>query len=624
VEEGLGEKLGLLLQWMATLVAGVIVSLYTEWRLTLLIAFAGLLVAASTALLSVVTTFTTSRTLSLSATASALAEEALAAIATVKAFCAEEEETKRYSEALHGVRRYGRIVGVVRGLSLGEVQLLVFSCYASSLWLGAFLVQEELIQAGEFVTVFFAVLLVGVSVGQALPHLQTLVSANAAGKRLQDIVQRVPLVACSTNEGVWPETGLQPSVEFRNVTFSYPTRPQELVLKSMSVSIAPGEMVAIVGSTGSGKSTMGHLLTRLYDVTQGDVMIGGVDVRQLSMERLREQVGVVSQDPALFQTSIAENIGLGSGDVSPQESIVAAATAANAHDFITKLPQGYKTVVGSRGSQLSGGQRQRVAIARALVRNPKILLLDEATSALDTESERLVQEALDKAREGRTTIIIAHRLSTVRRADTIIVMETGSVAEIGSHDELLKNEGVYYNLVHAQLTEEVGEGEGEGVAEKGMIPQSPRTPTSPVLSAIAEPHQAGEEMEEEKTLSLSWFSVLRLSVPEWPLLVAGVTAAGIQGAVFPSFSIFFGRALEAFTFPFNQVRQQFTSFLISLLTLGSGAHSPVGEALSSPGLCVCSFHGDQECCILAGRRAVDIQTEVPWLLAGSEAPTQLV
>ncbi|CAI8036924.1 Phosphatidylcholine translocator ABCB4 [Geodia barretti] len=192
---------------------------------------------------------------------------------------------------------------------------------------------------------------------------------------------------------------------------------------------------------------MGHLLTRLYDVTQGDVMVGGVDVRQLSTERLREQVGVVSQDPALFQTSIAENIGLGSGGVSPPESIVAAATAANAHDFITKLPQGYDTVVGSRGSQLSGGQRQRVAIARALVRNPKILLLDEATSALDTESERLVQEALDKAREGRTTIIIAHRLSTVARANHIAVLRSGQLVEEGSHSQLQQRQGLYWRLL---------------------------------------------------------------------------------------------------------------------------------------------------------------------------------
>jgi ATP-binding cassette subfamily B (MDR/TAP) protein 1 len=235
VQEGLGEKLGLLLQWLATLVAGVIVSLVTEWRLTLLMGFAGLLIAASTALLSVATSLSTSHTLSLSANASSIAEEAVVAVATVKAYCAEDEETERYRSALRTVRGRGRLVGVVTGLCLGTVQLLVFSCYAGSLWLGAYLVQEELIQAGQFVTVFFAVLLVGVSIGQALPHIQRLVAAETAARTLQSMITRTPQIITHPYTDVWPEGGLQPWVEFQNVSFSYPTRPDIQVLPSQTI-----------------------------------------------------------------------------------------------------------------------------------------------------------------------------------------------------------------------------------------------------------------------------------------------------------------------------------------------------------------------------------------------------
>ena len=218
----------------------------------------------------------------------------------------------------------------------------------------------------------------------------------------------------------------------------------------MSLKVEVGQTVALVGPSGCGKSTVVQLIQRFYDADSGEVLVGGVNVKELNLKWLRSQIGMVSQEPVLFDTTIAENIRYGREEASLEE-IMEAAKKANAHDFITSLPKGYDTNVGEGGTQLSGGQKQRVAIARALVSNPRILLLDEATSALDTESEAVVQEALDKAREGRTTIVIAHRLSTIQNADTITSIESGRVVEVGTHAELLQRKGLYHNLVEAQV-----------------------------------------------------------------------------------------------------------------------------------------------------------------------------
>ena len=261
-------------------------------------------------------------------------------------------------------------------------------------------------------------------------------------------------------------------IEMQNATFEYPSRPGVKVLDKMSMMVKPGQTVALVGPSGCGKSTIVSLLERFYDPESGSLTLDGSDLRDLNIRWLRSQIGIVSQEPVLFDTSIAENIRYGANfrEVSDEE-VVEAAKAANIHSFIESLPQvcslsdyncslfshlclqGYSTNVGSKGTQLSGGQKQRIAIARALVRNPKILLLDEATSALDTESEKIVQEALDKAREGRTSIVIAHRLSTIYNADLIIVIKSGKVAEKGTHESLLRERGIYFTLNRYQMVQ---------------------------------------------------------------------------------------------------------------------------------------------------------------------------
>ncbi|KAK7008941.1 multidrug resistance protein 1 [Biomphalaria glabrata] len=253
----------------------------------------------------------------------------------------------------------------------------------------------------------------------------------------------------SSTDGVQPET-LTGRIQFKNVHFNYPSRPNVKILSGLDLTVNRGQTVALVGASGCGKSTVIQLLMRFYEPTMGKVCLDGVDLRDINIKWLRKNIGLVGQEPVLFGKSILENIRYGR-DGATMEEVAKACKDANAYDFIMKMPEQFETHVGERGAQLSGGQKQRIAIARALIKKPRILLLDEATSALDNTSEAIVQDALDRASKGRTTIIIAHRLSTIKNADIIIVLDKGSVAEKGTHDELMSKRGLYYNLVSSQI-----------------------------------------------------------------------------------------------------------------------------------------------------------------------------
>ncbi|CAF3362443.1 unnamed protein product, partial [Rotaria sp. Silwood2] len=278
---------------------------------------------------------------------------------------------------------------------------------------------------------------------QASPYFQALYEARVAAFGIWKIVDEINNV--DSDKGLTKDD-LIGEIHFSNVYFSYPSRPDAPILNNLSFNIKSGQTVALVGSSGSGKSTCIQLLQRFYDSQLGSILIDGKQINEYNLKWLRKHIGVVNQEPILFHTTIRENILLGS-DSATNEEIYEAAKMANAHDFIMTLPNKYETLVGERGAALSGGQKQRIAIARALLRDPKILLLDEATSALDYESEKIVQKALDQVAQGRTTLIIAHRLSTVRNADKIIVMQQGEIVEEGDHDSLMKAQGIYFDLI---------------------------------------------------------------------------------------------------------------------------------------------------------------------------------
>ena len=326
-------------------------------------------------------------------------------------------------------------------------------------------------------------------------------------------------------------------LKFRNVTFSYPTRPGKLIMDEFNLSIRKGETLALVGPSGGGKSTTVSLIERFYDPNSGILDFEGVDVKDLNVKWLRDQIGMVQQEPVLFNGSIFKNIGMG-WDRAKQSDIVEAAKAANCHDFISAFPEGYKTEVGERGTQLSGGQKQRIAIARALVKKPKILLLDEATSALDTDSEQVVQEALDElmGSHDRTTIVIAHRLSTIRNADRIAFVAGGKVREIGSHDELMqKPNGRYKRLVESQKRSSTVD--LTAIKEDSALKSASNDEEE-------EDDKAGKDLEEDADKAFDAKRARQMALPDLKFLLFGALGAIFAGGVFPAWGIMFAFMIE--------------------------------------------------------------------------------
>ncbi len=384
------------------------------------------------------------------ATTGTIAEETISGVRTVRAFAQESTEADRYRE------------GLVRSLGLAlerSKRVAWFTALASAvgyaaiigvLWYGGQLVLKGSMSIGALSSFILYTLTVAVSVGMLGSLWTDFMSATGAARRVFELLDHKPSMSLS---GGYIPPSVKGSIQLRDVHFAYPSRPDYVVFEKLSLDIAPGECLALVGPSGSGKSTLAALVSRFYDPLSGSILWDGIPVQTLDAGWLRRQIGIVAQDPVLLSTSIAANIRYGRPEAD-QAAIEAAARAANAHEFITALPDGYHTLVGERGIQLSGGQRQRVAIARAMLKDPRVLILDEATSALDAESEYLVQEALDRLMKGRTTLVIAHRLSTVRHANRVVVMEQGQIVQMGQHDELMLNqEGLYYRLVNRQFVE---------------------------------------------------------------------------------------------------------------------------------------------------------------------------
>ncbi len=374
-------------------------------------------------------------------------QESVTSARVVKSFVREQYEIDRFEkENLDNFR--ANMKNAQQMSILTPVIELVAACgIAVVLWYGGHNVIEGRITAGSLV----AFLTYAVNSTNPIKRLSKVIGniqrALAAAQRVFDVLDMPEEIQNKPNAMLLPP--VKGNVEFKNVTFAY--NPDEIVLKNFSFSTKPGQMIAFVGPSGAGKSTVASLLPRFYDVKEGAVIIDGNDVRDVTMESLREQVGIVPQETVLFNGSVYDNILYGRLDATKEE-IEAAAKAANAHNFIMELPQGYETMLGDRGMNISGGQRQRLAIARAILKNPQILILDEATSALDTESERIVQEALDRLMVGRTSFVIAHRLSTIKNADKILVLDKGELVEQGTHEELLKAGGLYAHLYQIQYS----------------------------------------------------------------------------------------------------------------------------------------------------------------------------
>ncbi|KAL6899792.1 hypothetical protein ACP4OV_006450 [Aristida adscensionis] len=571
VQDALAEKLPNFVANISMFVGGYAVGFALTWQLAL--------VALSTALLLVIPGMLyghihigiARRIREQYTLPAAIAEQAVSSARTVYSFVAEKSTMARFSAALEESVRLGLKQGLAKGLAIGS-NGISYAVAALNLWYGSRLVMYHGYQAGTVVAVTGLVYNSGLALGSGLANIKYISEAITAAEKIQEVIQRVPKIDSGSNTGE-ELANVTGEVEFKNVDFSYPSRPESPVLVSFSLHVPAGHKMALIGASGSGKSTVIALLERFYDPSAGEVMLDGVNIRRLRLKWWRGQIGLVSQEPVLFATSIKENILFGKEDATLEE-ITTAARAANAHDFISQLPMGYDTQVGERGVQMSGGQKQRIAIARAILKSPKILLLDEATSALDTESERVVQEALDLASAGRTNIIIAHRLSTIQNVDMIAVVQHGEVKELGSYDELItKKNGMYTSFTCLHQTK--GSSEIDEVNEMGDSLATVKQSSSYNMSKrFSSPGRSSllHSVDQKQMLHVPSFRrLLMLNAPEWKQALIGSFSAVICGTIQPLFAYGLGSIVSVYFLTNHDVVQEkmrvYVLFFVALTML---------------------------------------------------------
>eukprot|EP01134_Creolimax_fragrantissima_P003938 CFRG3938T1 len=589
IESAIGDKVGNFVQYMSMCIAGFIIGFIYGWKLTLVIVATTPILAGGGAMMAKLMADAVTEGQAAYAKAGGVAEEVFGMIRVVTAFTGQQDELKRYAVALEKAYETGRKKGIWSGLGMAFTMGFMILTYALGFWYGNKLVADGEMKVGDVTTVFFSVVMGAFALGQAAPSITAFAEGCGTAHYIFSVIDRTPDINNLSTEGEIP-TECKGNISFENVVFNYVSRPDQKVLNKMNFDLQGGNTLALVGHSGCGKSTCIQLLERYYDVVSGAIRLDGRDIRDLNIQWLRSQIGIVSQMPTLFAMTIGENIAAGAaieempnwvenGSVGErfrrmavtQEDIVKAAKEANAHNFITKLPEGYDTMVGGRGAQLSGGQKQRIAIARALIRNPSVMLLDEATSALDSESERIVQEALEKASVGRSTIVIAHRLSTVQNADTIAVVENGNIVEAGTHEELLAQRGAYADFVALQtMKEEVPEDEQmiDDMYHEATDPMASQSQRNSVLSAAEdEKHHSMKRVstkksvlsqQREKFLTKKKASeedvdksvddgvivrAFKFNKDEWRLITLGLIGALGMGLVWPAFSFIFSKII---------------------------------------------------------------------------------
>jgi ATP-binding cassette subfamily B (MDR/TAP) protein 1 len=444
-----GPRLGVMAMNLSSLVAGVVIAFVYGWQLTLVLFGCApfLMFASSMEMIN-------AKGLGAGAAkrkegANQIATESIANIRTVAAFGVEARMVDKFVGVLEAGTGTTVIYAHIGGVLVGIGQFLMFAIYGLIFYAGGRFVDDKLMTFKDMMTVMMAIMMAAMTMGQTSAFAPDAAKGRVAASRLFKIIDAPSTIDPLTDAGDKPASPAKGRIEFSHVAFRYPTRREVPIFEDLNLVVEPGKSLALVGASGSGKSTVVSLIERFYAIDSGKILVDGLDIALTNPRLYRAAMSIVSQEPTLFSGTIADNIRYGKPDATKDE-IEAAAKKANAHTFITGFPAGYNTQVGERGAQLSGGQKQRIAIARAIIRNPVILLLDEATSALDSESEKVVQDALDIAMQGRTTIIIAHRLSTVRHADTIAVVEAGKIVEKGTHDQLVALKGVYYDLERRQ------------------------------------------------------------------------------------------------------------------------------------------------------------------------------
>ncbi|UJR24257.1 hypothetical protein I4U23_027224 [Adineta vaga] len=532
IRDGIGDKFGALVHTFATLISSIVISFVKGWKLALVILSTLPIILTSFIITSMIIRKFSAIELKAYGNAGIIAEEAISSIRTVLSYNGQEKEIQRYEQSLDKAKKSAIKKNIINGITMAIQLLFVYSLFGLGCWYGAKLIREENYTIGIVYTVFLTIFNAVFTLQHITPQFQALIQAQVAAYRIQKVIDEPSKI---TNDSMISKTtdDLIGHIRFSNVNFSYPSRQDVPILTNLSFDVQSSQTVALVGCSGSGKSTCVQLLQRFYELDSGSISIDDKDINEYNLVWLREHIGVVSQEPVLFHTTIRQNILLGC-DSATEAEIIQAAKMANAHDFIMTLPDKYDTQVGEHGTALSGGQKQRIAIARALIRNPKILLLDEATSALDNESEKIVQDALDHAAQGRTTLIIAHRLSTIYNADRIIVLQKGQIIEDGDHNSLMKDRGVYFNLVQQQTLPQSEEKESTQILSSNDLGGKTHDVQ---LDVIANSSISTVNVEEKKKNTNIIISILRINQTEWILIIIGCIAALFTGAIQPSFAI---------------------------------------------------------------------------------------
>nr|QNG62055.1 P-glycoprotein 2 [Parascaris univalens] len=605
VREGLGDKLSMMIQLMAAFIAGFIVGFIYNWRMTLVMMAFAPLNALTGAWMSRMAATRTQVEQEKYAVAGAIAEETFSSIRTVHSLNGATREIARYEKALEDGRRTGRLKYLYLGTGMALNYLIVYASYAVAFWYGSLIIiGDPTFDRGSVFTVFFSVMSGSMALGGALPNMATFAMARGAARKVLSVINSVPIIDPYSSSGTFPSK-LKGAISFQNVSFSYPIRKDIQILDRITFDISPGRKIALVGSSGCGKSTVMHLLLRFYDPDLGMVTLDGYDIRSLNVRRLRDAIGIVSQEPILFDGTIESNIRLG-WEKATREDIVRACKQANAWEFIQLLPDGLSTRVGERGVQLSGGQKQRIAIARALIKDPQILLLDEATSALDTESESVVQKALEQAQIGRTTITIAHRLSTIRDVDEILVFKNGSIVERGTHIELIAARGLYYGMVLAQdinqqtemIDDEMDEVDDvddrssnlDVVRKKRSIANSyHRSVSDPselsLRSSAAIVKELQDAAEESSVRPTPMSRIFLMNRETWPYLFVGLVGCCLSGIVPPFFALVYSQIFSVFSEPVDRLGSDARFW--SLMFLACGVIDAIGFFISANMLGLC-------------------------------------
>ncbi|KAJ3695068.1 hypothetical protein LUZ60_000445 [Juncus effusus] len=546
IQEVLGEKVPLFLMHLSMFISGLIFSAYFSWRLSLVAFPLVILLIIPGLIYGKYLLYLSHKSRAEYSKANSLVQQALGSIKTIYSFTAEKRIVDKYTAILETTIKLGIKQGIAKGVAVGCTGLS-FAIWGFLAWYGSRLIMYHGESGGKIYAAGISFVLGGLSLGMALPEVKHFAEASIAANRILNRIDRTPQIDTDDPTAVKLDQ-IRGEIEFDSVHFTYPSRPDSPVLKDFSLHVPAGQTIALVGSSGSGKSTVISLVQRFYDVSEGIVKIDGYDIKRLQLKWIRGKMGLVSQEHALFGTSIKENILFGKPEATDEE-LHASAMTANAHNFIRQLPEGYDTKIGERGALLSGGQKQRIAIARATIKNPAILLLDEATSALDSESEKLVQTALDQASMGRTTLVVAHKLSTVKNADQIAVVDHGTIVEIGTHDELLAKNGHYSRLIKLQKIASYIDQEQDpfypGSTARSSASRLSMTKASPFN--LTPFHNKENPTETENPVPAPSFSrLLAMNSPEWKQAFIGTISAVVYGSLQPIYAITIGGMIAAF------------------------------------------------------------------------------